>query len=67
MSRSEIELNCECARCGKAVYHTVRWLRQNASVECVSCKNVMPSIEVLRDNTKLVRDSDDAERRDTVG
>jgi DNA-directed RNA polymerase subunit RPC12/RpoP len=63
MSRNEIELNCECARCGKAVYHTVRWLRENTAVQCVSCNNSVPSIEILRDNTKLVRESDDAEHR----
>ena len=67
MSRNEIELNCECARCGKAVYHTVRWLRENVTVKCESCHNAVPSIEFLRDNTKLVRESDDAARRNTDG
>lgn len=65
MSRSEMEINCECPRCGKAVYHTVRWLRENTAVQCASCSNTVPSIEILRDNTRLVRESDDAERRDT--
>ncbi len=63
MSHNEIELNCECARCGKAVYHTIPWLRGNAFVQCVSCGNKTPSIEILRVNTRLVRDFDDAERR----
>lgn len=59
----EIELNCECDLCGKAAYHTVRWLRENTFVQCVGCNNKKASIEILRANTRLVRDSDDAERR----
>ena len=67
MSHDKVELNCECARCGKAVYHTVRWLRENATVQCVSCNNTVPSIEILRDNTKLVRDFDNADGRNAGG
>jgi hypothetical protein len=66
MSRNTIELNCECHRCGKAAYHTVRWLRDNPSIPCAGCHNAMPSIEILRDNTRLVRESDDADRRDAA-
>jgi hypothetical protein len=65
MSRSEIELQCECARCGKSAYHTVRWLRENVSVQCERCNAVMRSDEILRDNSKIVRESDDARHRDT--
>jgi hypothetical protein len=32
-------------------------------VQCVGCNNKKASIEILRANTRLVRDSDDAERR----
>jgi len=67
MPSNEFELNCECARCGKAAYHTVRWLRDNPFIQCVGCNNKHPSIEILRANTKLVRDADDAERRKADG
>jgi DNA-directed RNA polymerase subunit RPC12/RpoP len=63
MSGSEIELHCECARCGKSDYHTVRWLRENTSVKCPGCSNTMLSSEVLRINTKLVQESDNAAHR----
>jgi hypothetical protein len=62
MLQGEIELHCECARCGKSAYHTVRWLRDNPAVICAGCANAMPSTEVLSANSKLVRDSDLAER-----
>lgn len=59
----EIELHCECPRCGKSVYHTIRWLRDNTSVKCERCGNEMPSTGILRDNSKAVLDSDESERR----
>ena len=67
MLDGKIELHCECARCGKSAYHTVAWLRANASVACAGCGNEMPAAEVLRYNSKLVRESDDADRRAQVG
>ena len=62
MQSGEIELHCECARCGKSAYHTVRWLRENPAIICAGCGNALPSVEVLHANTRLVRESDDAER-----
>ncbi len=62
MTRHEIELNCECPRCGKSLYHTVQWLRQNATIACAGCAGTMPSIGILNDNTRKVRESDAADR-----
>ena len=62
MLPGEIELHCECARCGKSAYHTVRWLRENPVIICAGCGNALPSVEVLSVNTKLVTESDAAER-----
>jgi ribosomal protein L37E len=62
MLQGEIELHCECTRCGKSAYHTVRWLRENPAVICAGCGVALPSTEVLHANSKLVRDSDHAER-----
>ena len=62
-----IELQCECARCGKSAYHTIPWLRANKLVACAGCGNSMPAAEVLSYNTRLVRESDDADRRAQAG
>ena len=58
-----IELHCECPRCGKSAYHTIRWLQENTSLKCAGCDNVMSSLEILRENSNAVRNSHDAERR----
>ena len=62
MPTHEIELNCECPHCGKALYHTVPWLRRNATITCADCGSTMASTEILGVNTRKVREFDDAER-----
>jgi uncharacterized Zn finger protein len=64
MSPNILELKCECPRCGKSVHHVIRWLRENDYVKCAGCDNAMLSAEILRDNSRLVQNSDEAERRD---
>jgi len=63
MFLGRIQFQCECARDGKSVYHTVPWLRAIESVTCAGCSNSMLTIEVLRCNINLVRESDGADRR----
>jgi predicted nucleic acid-binding Zn ribbon protein len=62
MPSKEVELQCECPRCGKSAYHTVQWLRDNASVVCERCANPLPSVEVLRENANAVQNAAMAER-----
>ena len=63
MQRPELELQCECPHCGKSAYHTIRWLRENPSLQCMGCENAMPSAEVLRENSTKVRQHDEAASR----
>jgi len=60
---AEPELQCECPRCGKSAYHTVRWLKDNNCVVCERCASALPSSEILRENTIAVRNAAEAERR----
>jgi len=51
---AELELQCECAHCGKSAWHTVTWLQANPSLKCERCGAVIASKEILKENTAAV-------------
>lgn len=51
---AELELQCECAHCGKSAYHTVSWLKENASLKCERCGAIVASSEILTENKAAV-------------
>jgi hypothetical protein len=65
MSQQTPELQCECARCGKSVYHTIQWLRDHATLRCVGCETVISCVEILKENSRTVLKADEAARRES--
>jgi uncharacterized Zn finger protein len=59
----ELELQCECAHCGKSAWHTVSWLKANPSLKCERCGAIVASSEILKENTAAVTKAALAARR----
>jgi uncharacterized Zn finger protein len=62
---AELEIQCECARCGKNAWHTVAWLRANPALKCEGCGNAVATSEILNENKSAVSKSDDARARES--
>jgi ribosomal protein L37E len=62
---ADLELQCECARCGKNAWHTIPWLRANPALTCEGCGNTVATREILTENKYAVDKWDDAKARES--